>query len=139
MAHLDDFSNQIMTMILVKEHEVPLGELFMNILELFINYSWNVHMTGSWTIVHEQLTIQVHEWLNNISWIWKGSRTIHKVLLLDLHRSNSNLSNIQISISIWLLYCISVYFLNRYWDSIYWYRIIDLINGLCLKKNTYRV
>jgi len=58
-----------------------LDELFMNILELFMNYSWNVHMTGSWTIVHEQFTIQVHEWLKNISWIWKGSWTIHKVFM----------------------------------------------------------
>jgi len=58
-----------------------LDELFMNILELFMNYSWTVHMTGSWTIVHEQFTIQVHEWLKNISWIWKGSWTIHKVFM----------------------------------------------------------
>ena len=47
-----------------------LDELFMHL---------QVHMTGSWTIVHEQFTIQVHEWLKNISWIWKGSWTIHSV------------------------------------------------------------
>ena len=41
---------------------------FMNVHEQFMKSSYNTRIVGSWTKVHEQFTITVHELFKNLLW-----------------------------------------------------------------------